>query len=270
MPLRILILILALHGTVLSVAEDVQVAPVTSLANGTMVVMQSKKSDSTRLLIHFHGAPETVQQAFARSELKAVLVVVNFPGLSTAYSKPFTTDPRLFEQIQTRAKSAIASSSPVPAADWERVTVSSFSAGYGAVREILKTPEYFEQIDGIVAADSIYAGLQLKKPTREVDTGNMRDFLRFASLAAQNKKQFVLSHSAQPTPYASTTETADYLLTSLELSRIPMTTLSTNSMRQASRAQQGKFLVLGFDGTTGKDHMQHLHNIDVLWHRLIY
>jgi len=269
-PLRIFTIFTVLSGSMYSVADDIQTTPPTSLANGSMVVMRSAKTDATRLLVHFHGDAETVKHAFARSKLNAILVVVNFPGLSTAYSKPFASDPQLFELIQARAKSAIANSTPAKDVRWEHVMLSSFSAGYGAVREILKTPKYFEQINCIVAADSIYAGLQQKEPKREVDETNMRDFLRFASLAAQNKKRFVLSHSSQATPYASTTETANYLLASLHLMRNPVDTHLTESMWQTSQAERGQFQVLGFDGTTGKDHMQHLHHIDLLWRRLIH
>ena len=35
--------------------------------------------------------------------------------------------------------------------------MSSFSAGYGAVREILKTGSYRDRVDGVLAADSLYA-----------------------------------------------------------------------------------------------------------------
>ena len=137
-----------------------------------------------------------------------------------------------------------------------------------AVREILKRPSHFDQVDAIVAADSVYAGLQQKQPERQVDEQQMRDFLRFASLAVHKKKTFVISHSTQPTPYASTTETADYLQRWLRIPRKPGSYIWTKTMRQLSQASRGRFFVLGFDGESGKDHMQDLHNIDLLWKRL--
>jgi hypothetical protein len=239
------------------------------VAGGNMVVCWKTQTDTPNsVLVHFHGAPETVQHAYAASRYRGVLAIVNFSGLSSAYSSPVAEDAELFDRILARAW---AESHPAPdevtAPGWEEITLSSFSAGYGAVREILKSDADFERIDAIVAADSIYAGLESTSPTREVSADHMRDFLRFARLAADGKKRFVRSHSAQPTPYASTTETADYLLHALGVEREPETSIERDGMRQESRASRGKFLVLGFAGTTGQDHLRHLHNIDLLWDR---
>lgn len=253
--------------------DQVVVTPPSVIANGTLVVCWKKPAaDSAAprsLLVHFHGAPETVQAALARSDVKSVLAVVNFPGLSSAYSQPFAADAELFPQILQRAAAAVAESDSGGDAAWGRISVSSFSAGYGAVREILKTPAHFDRIDSICAVDSIYAGLRQKEPTRLVNEEQMSGFLRFATLAVDNQKTFVISHSAQPTPYASTTETADYLLRSLNVARRPNTSLQIGKMRQVSQASRGRFLVLGFAGESGPDHLQHLRNIDRFWGRLM-
>lgn len=255
----------------IGLGEGIQCSAGTAIANGTLFVCwkQPTPSVSRHLLIHFHGADEAVKAAFARSDLNAVLAVVNFPGLSSAYAKPFEIDDHLFQQILDDARHAVHKmGSDDEVEDWSRIAVSSFSAGYGAIREILKSPKYFQRIDGIVAADSIYAGLQPNQPVRQADERQMRNFLRFASLAAEEKKSFVISHSAQPTSYASTTETADYLLRSLRLARQPDSAIETTTMKQKSRASRGRFLVMGFEGSSGKEHMQHLHNIDLFWKQL--
>lgn len=234
------------------------------VANGTLVVVQQTDDASSpnQLLIHFHGALETTRKALARSEFHGTLVVVNFPGLSSAYSQPFVDQPELLEEIIGHANAAteVTTDTPNP-----QIILSSFSAGYGAIREILKSPEHFERIDAIVTADSIYAGLDAESPARVVSRENMAEFLRFAELATKGEKQFVLSHSAQTTPYASTTETASYLLHKLQMPRAADSTNQRPLFMQTSNAQQGKFTVLGFSGETGQHHMQHLHHIDLLW-----
>lgn len=248
------------------VADDVRdVGPTTPVGNGSMQIFRNAGDIPDTVVIHFHGATPTVKKAFARCERNVVLVAVNFPGLSSAYSKPFARDRELFGKILEQTHSVATGKK---SGRWKCVYISSFSAGYGAVREILKTPSYFEQIDGIVTADSIYAGLETEKPNRVVNHENMRDFVRFASLATKNRKAFVLSHSAQSTSYASTTETADYLLSSLNLARKPHTSIRTDALRQTSRAERGEFLVLGFSGESGQDHMQHLKSIDRFWNQL--
>lgn len=252
--------------------QELRGTPAIPIAKGTMAVYWKHPvtlAASRNVLVHFHGAPETVCSAFARSEMATVLVVVNFRGLSSAYSTPFATDATLLSQILQRSRRSLRESNArIDADGWKRISVSSFSAGYGAVREILKTPENFETIEAIVAADSIYAGLQSETPERRVDTEHMRDFLRFATLATENKKSFLLSHSAQPTPYASTTETADYLLDALMIGRTTDSTIINAAWQQVTAATRRGFVVLGFAGESGQDHLQHLHNIDLLWNRL--
>src|SRR6185503_19284126 len=93
--------------------------------------------------------------------------------------------------------------------------VSSFSAGYGAVREIIKQPEYFARIRTIVLADSMYAGLEtnsVRKPLAEqIDV-----WVPFARAAIEGKKTFVFTYSAVPTStYASSSECARALLATL-------------------------------------------------------
>ena len=250
-------------------AEDALVVePARSIGDGTIAVFRNSADSATDVLIHFHGAPTTVKPAFERSQLPGVLVIVNFPGLSSAYSQPFAKNPQLFDQILEQSLAATASNRAANGKQWRRIYLSSFSAGYGAVREILKRPQNMQRIDGIVAADSIYAGLQQEEPQRKVDESNMRDFLRFAEQAVASQKTFVISHSAQSTPYASTTETADYLLRAQQLERQRDSSASTQTFRQTSRAARGQFIVLGYAGTSGEEHMQHLHHIDLLWSHL--
>lgn len=273
-------LLIVIVGPAPWLTGEVFCAPETALDNGKMTVCWKKPTKPTAksslsavtptyLLIHFHGAPKTLQAAFERTDLDAVLVIVNFPGLSSAYSKPFASDPRLFDEILERTKRTLPSETNYHAFEWKRVSLSSFSAGYGAVREILKAPKAAQQVDDIVAADSIYAGLQEDEPSRQVDEVNMRDFLEFAKKAAQSKKRFTISHSSQSTPYASTTETANYLLRALKLGRRERVLSHTDQMRQLSIASVGQFVVLGFAGESGQHHMQHLHHIDLFWNTLV-
>ncbi len=262
---RILFVSFALIAQAVAADDMLEVTPAMPVGNGSLAAFRKTGAVPDTVLIHFHGAKSTVKEAFARSDWNTALVVINFPGLSSAYSKPFAEDRELFVQILEQTYSAASGKT---SGEWKRVYLSSFSAGYGAIREILKTPAYFEQIDGIVTADSIYAGLNPQALNRVVDDENMRDFARFASLAAENKKAFVLSHSSQPTSYASTTETADYLLNSLGMARMPRTSLSTDTMRPTSVAERGQFLILGFEGASGQEHMQHLKHIDRFWNQV--
>ncbi len=87
----------------------------------------------------------------------------------------------------------------------------------------------------------------------------------FAQLAAMGQKTMLITHSAQKTSYASTTETADYLLNQLNIVRHQTSVQVSADWVAVSRAQQRRFMVLGFDGETGPHHMDHLRKISGLW-----
>jgi len=192
------------------------------------------------------------------------VLVVTMPGLSTAYAKPFQDDPALFEKLLEQARRA--EREPAEAARWRRVTLSCFSAGYGAVREILRSPAA-DRVDGIVAADSIYAGIDREQPRRTVSPRDMAGFLAFARQAAAGQRVFVIAHSAQQTSYASTTETADFLLTSLGLSRTRLIPDADGHepFAPVSRCQEGGLLVTGYSGESAEAHLHHLRILGRHW-----
>jgi hypothetical protein len=250
--------------------------PMPVTGDGQMVVChgpEKKRNDAEPidLLLHFHGAPATCLKNFGKTGWDAVLVVVNFRGLSAAYAQPFREDPGLFPRLLDLAWDGAGLSGE---AQFRRVFLSSFSAGYGAVREILKSPQAFERIDGIVAADSIYAGLEEGTDSRTPKREQMRDFRRFARAAAAGEKIFVVSHSDLVTPYASTRETADDLLRAVEIVRRPVEgEREAGSFAPVTMASKGRFLVVGYPGTTGDDHLVHLREIHALWrsfHRILH
>lgn len=221
------------------------------------------------VLIHFHGAKDVASKNFEQSKIDAVLIVVNFNGLSSAYRVPFEQDEKLFARLLDECLRELRAASQLAELRWRTVCLSSFSAGYGAVREILKSDEYFERIEGVLAADSIYASLEEGSAERTVSRLQMRDFLRLAEAAAREEKTFIVSHSYLETPYASTKETADYLLAQLKLKRKPIT--ESDDLEVAglnSHAASGQFQVLGVRGVDGPAHLEHLRNIHVFWQYL--
>src|SRR5579864_4224530 len=115
------------------------------------------KGDAVNFVLHLHGAPRVLEPAFVESGWPAVLIEFNRKGLSSVYSEPFS-DPRLFPALIDRALEAVKSAGLAQDPKAGKVVVSSFSAGFGGVRELLKVPEHFERISALVMADSLYAG----------------------------------------------------------------------------------------------------------------
>ncbi len=208
------------------------------------------------LLVHFHGNPHTVWSNAAHAELDAVIITVNYNGLSSAYGNPFA-DATLFQQLLDDARSTLAEQPGIdPDIAWDHLAVSSFSAGYGAVRRILATPAYFEAIDALLAADSLYA---TTAPDGTALDSQMADYKAFASLAAAGEKRFIFTHSQVPTfTYESTAETGDELLRHLDLTPTPSQAEGLGPLRFYREAERGGFELWGAEGADGESHLNHL------------
>ncbi|MEM9352067.1 MAG: hypothetical protein AAGA92_03560 [Planctomycetota bacterium] len=211
------------------------------------------------LLVHFHGDPQTVWNNALAADLNALIVTVNYPGLSSAYTGPFS-DAGLFQTLINDALATARGQRDLPSdLEWDAVAVSSFSAGYGAVRQVLKTPAYVEQIDAVLAADSLYA--TTAGDGTPLDS-QMVDYKAFADLAAAGEKTFLFSHSQVPTfTYESTLETGDELLDHLGVLAGPYRKAGLGTLQFYRSAESGKFRLWGATGEDGDAHLAHLRYI---------
>jgi hypothetical protein len=240
------------------------------LGGATLFVPEGYRPDGgvVHVVLHLHGAPSVVEPALVATGWPAVLVTFNRKGLSRVYAEPFadrTLFPGLLDATLKRVKELGLAEAP----RLGRVVVSSFSAGFGGVRELLKDPAHLAQIHALVMADSLYAGYEGDPALRRVDPRLMDGFRRFALAAAEGKKTFLLTHSAQvPQGYASTTETADFLIVAVGARAEPVSRDWGDGWTQTRRASRGNFTVLGFSGGEGTDHMKHLRGIAKLWKAL--
>jgi len=221
------------------------------------------------LTLHLHGAPATVEKNFVAAKRPGVLANVTLPGLSSVYTERFK-DTNAFWRVLRDTESAVKSAATNPAARVGHVTVTSFSAGFGGVREMLKDPAIFARIDAIVMADSVYAGFTGDAAERKVNPANMEGFVRFARDAAEGRKQLIISHTQLHTPtYASTVETADYIVAQLGGKREFLDGEDwPGGLRLRSRFAKGRLEIFGFAGDTGEHHMQHLRQLAVFLERL--
>jgi hypothetical protein len=96
----------------------------------------------------------------------------------------------------------------------------------------------------------------------QLETENLQIFLQLARDAIAGKKQVVITHSEIfPGTYASTTETADYLLAQLGLTRRAVVKWGPRQTQQLSEARRGRFLVVGYAGNSAPDHVDQLHSL---------
>ncbi len=204
-----------------------------------------KPGERVDILVHFHGAARVVEREFARAAKNAVLVTVHVGSGSSVYEKALQDSETLGRLLEETL-------SKIPGATRGRLWLTSFSAGYGAIRQVLRSGKV--EVDGIILADSLHAGYEGGRPRAD----QMEPFVKFA----RSGRPLWITHSAiVPEGYASTTETADFLIAALVAERRGADEKNARGMRLVSRADKGGFHVRGYEGTTAAAHMDHLHNL---------
>ncbi|TWU22608.1 hypothetical protein [Bythopirellula polymerisocia] len=220
---------------------------------------QQRPGDVADLLVHFHGDPQTVWNNALYANLNSIVLTVNYSGLSSAYSGPFSNSA-LFGSILNEALAKVRSQRDFSSTlAWDQLGVSSFSAGYGAVREILKSATYRNEIDALLAADSLYASTAGDGTPLD---SQMVNYKTLASLAQAGSKTFLFSHSQVPTyTYESTMETGDELLQHLGVSASAINESGLGTLDFYRSAQSGNFRLWGALGADGDAHLEHLRYI---------
>jgi hypothetical protein len=211
------------------------------------------------LLIHFHGAPPVLEAAFEKSGIDGVLVIYNWGIGSGAYEDPFAA-PGTFNQLTASITNGVRELCPTAAAP-KRIGLSGWSAGYGAIWRILDRSSDAARIDSVLLSDGLHAGFVGNERERNVNPAQMAAFELFADLAVADKKLFAITHSTIATPYASTTETATYLLDAQGVPRIQASLPGPRpDMELTSRGDRGSFHVRGFSGEDKAAHANQLYS----------
>lgn len=214
-------------------------------------------------LIHLHGKFSVVQNLVKKSNFNGVLVTLHLGQFSSPYRIAFS-DTNFFISIINTVKKILNEKYNIQFDDSNlNIYLTSFSAGYGGIREILKKESFYRKIRSIILLDGLHTDYIFNDGQRKVNPDQMKDFLRFARDATRFKKHFIITHSEiNPRDYSSTTETADYLIDSTNSERRLAERLFENDFVQKSYSFNGFFRVFGFYGNQAKDHMKHLYNLD--------
>jgi len=113
--------------------------------------------------------------------------------------------------------------------------------------------------------DGIHTGYAGGKPgplESSLEPENLRPFIQLARDAMAGKKRVIVTHSEIfPGTFASTTETADYILKDLGLKRRPIVRWGPKKTQELSEVRAGHFLLVGFAGNSAPDHVDQLHSL---------
>ena len=228
-----------------------------TLAVGNLFV-PAKLAGRTRfpLVVHFHGAGWVAETAAARTGCCAVITVQSGSG-SGAYARQFS-DRALFGRMLSDAQEKAG-------AAFDQIWLTSWSAGHGAIREILETPAYYGRVQRVLLIDGLHTGYLDGKPgplESRIDPAHLEIFLRFARDAVAGRKTMIVTHSEIfPGTFASTTETADWLLAQLGLKRRAVLRWGPMRTQQLSEARAGNFWLIGYAGNSAPDHVDQFHSL---------
>lgn len=202
----------------------------------------------TTILFFFHGGEWLPELAAARNRI-AVVTVQAGAGSGT-YSRLFTDEsrfPALLKEAESKA-----------GVRFKNVTLGGWSAGCGAVRQILRSTDAYARTTGILLID----GMHTDYADGKLGTENLDVWVKFAHDAIAGRKRALVTHSEIfPGTFASTTETADYLVGELDLRIRPVLKWGPVGTQQLGEVRKGKFLVLGFAGNAAPDHVDQLHSL---------
>lgn len=212
------------------------------------------------LLIHFHGA-EAVRKMLAPEPLDLVIVGVDAGVGSSRYAKAFA-NAQSFDALLNSIEKEVARTAGVPTAKARHIALSSWSAGYGAVGQILLHEGAVDRplpLSALILLDSLYASYAPSE--NRIVGAALTPFVQQGERAARGDFLFFLTYTEIPTyGYASTSETAAYLVDQLGLHQNAVTVdeSGANALVLRHVTEQGRLFVQGYAGMRKEDHCAQL------------
>ena len=223
------------------------------------------------LRIHFHSAIWHAIQDHLRGGLNGPLICF-YPGEgSSVYQKAFSDKARFGRWLRLVEAELKRRGAP-DVCQVTSVDITSFSAGYGAVRELVKGPAALglgRRVVLLVPPDGSYA-----PGTRTPAPEHSQPWVPLAREAMSGRKTFTITHSQVPTAtYANSEACASAILKAVGVPRVSVPKGSCPATTDPqfpllSRGDKGCFHVWGYGGTDGQAHMTHARHLGDVWNAL--
>ena len=193
----------------------------------------------------------------AAARTRIAVIPVQIGAGSGVYVRAFE-DPNRFRAL-------IAEAEQKSGLRFGPVTLAGWSAGCGAIRQILKDSSSYERAANALMIDGIHTGYETGKPgplESDLEPENLDMYVNLARDAIAGRKRVMITHSEIfPGTFASTTETADYVLARLGLKRRPVAKFGPMGTQILSEVRAGKFTMIGFAGNSAPDHVDQLNSL---------
>ncbi len=228
----------------LAAALQAQAPRKQQLALGTLYLPARMTIETPQpLVVFFHGAgaPE-----LASNENRMAMLAVYFPTNSDPYVATFGQPgafPKLIREAEVKSNLKFGP-----------LILGCFSAGCGAVREILRDDTVYDKTRSVFAMDGVYADFVTRN---QIAPGQMDVWLKLAKDSIVGRKRFLMTHTdVESDTYATAKQTADWLLEQMSLKRKPAARGAKGAPR--TEAEAGNFLVRGFPGVESANHLDQL------------
>lgn len=213
------------------------------------------KRGSFDVVIHFHGH-EPIRKEFVKTADGIVLVGIDLGIGSGAYGSAFSA-PYVFEKLLRSVEAAVAKHAGIKTAKIRKLALSSWSAGYGALDQILRQPAG-QKVDAVILLDSLHAGYA-NEQNGTLKTEQLTPFVAFAKKAAAKQAFMFMSHSSIiPPGYASTTEVANFMVGQLRGKPKRTNRQDVLGLDMIDRFDKGNFHMRGYTGEDKPDHCAHI------------
>jgi hypothetical protein len=225
---------------------------------------KARAATALHLVIHFHGAAFVAEQSVMALGDDHASAVVNLGSGGGVYDRTLSA-PQAFDSLLAAIQREMGAAVAHPVR-FSNVTLVGFSAGYGAIRAILRDTANFPRVASVLLLDGLHTSYIPEGTVVEkggaLDTTSLAPFVSFGRAAIRGDKEFVITHSEIfPGTFASTTETTDYLVATLGLERTAVLRWGPGGMQQLSEASRKGMSILGFAGNAGPDHIDQFHGM---------
>lgn len=212
------------------------------------------KKGSFDLVVHFHGH-EPIRKEFVKTADGIVLVGIDLGIGSGAYASGFAYADR-FTNLLDSVEAQMSRRTGKPA-KVRKIALSAWSAGYGAIEQILRQPAG-KRVDAVILLDSLHAGYE-DEQAKTLKNIQIVPFVEFAKRAAAGKTFMFMSHSSIiPPGYASTTEVAYHVVKQLNGKPKKTTRQDVLGLDMIDRFDKKNFHMRGYTGDDKPDHCAHL------------
>ncbi|MEZ4445632.1 MAG: LysM peptidoglycan-binding domain-containing protein [Polyangiaceae bacterium] len=207
------------------------------------------------LIVHFHGH-YPIRKEFVKTANGIVLVAIDLGVSSGPYTQAFAS-PQAFEHLLASVEEEMKRRTGREKVHIRKLGLSSWSAGYGAIQQILKQ-KAGKKVDALILLDSVHAGYE-NPSAKTLKEAQLEPFIDFAKLAAKGRKFMFQSHSSIiPPGFASTQEVSHFMVNAIGGKLRKANRSDVLGLSMFERFDKGNYHVRGYTGNDKPDHCAHL------------